>query len=134
MQTMLKGILEALRDCHGLNWALCDIRLPNIVVTRAGSWFIIDCEHATRLGDELPDLKLKPTTPFAEAWTDLWTVAQILDRLKEAIEFDDGLEEAHEVLKERTSTASAILKMDCFKDVKCLEGSCKVRTCMFQHS
>ena len=34
MQTMLKGILEALCDCHGRNWALCDIRLPYIIVTR----------------------------------------------------------------------------------------------------
>ena len=131
MQTMLKGILEALCECHSLNWALCDIRLPNIIVTRAGSWFIIDCEHATRLGDELPDLKLKPTAPFAEAWTDLWMVSQILKLLKKGIEFDDGLEAAHKALEERTSTASAILKMDCFKDVNCLEGSCKVHTCMF---
>lgn len=117
MQVALKCIFLALQGCHALQWAINDIRWPNIIFVadiHGGKWWLIDCEHAQKFDSVFPRIRTYAVNPghVCNASSDLALVAALFVEVQEIVQGSDDLIQLQSVLqssRQRSKTSAAKL-------------------------
>lgn len=106
-----RGPMHMQARCHRfykLN-CLCPVAPVVVLAAQPGHWFVIDCEHARRINDPLPQLNVRCAwAKKCSASTDLYMVGRLLQDLGRRFSLDDQLQTLQHLLLSKT---------DCF-DVK----------------
>jgi len=95
----LKCIFLALQGCHALQWAINDIRWPNIIFVadiHGGKWWLIDCEHAQKFDSVFPRIRTYAVNPghVCNASSDLALVAALFVEVQEIVQGSDDFDPA----------------------------------------
>ncbi len=115
MQVALKCIFLALQGCYALQWAINDIRWPNIIFVadiHGGKWWLIDCEHAQKFDSVFPRIRTYAVNPghVCNASSDLALVAALFVEVQEIVQGSDDLIQLQSVLqssRQRSKTSAA---------------------------
>lgn len=105
--TALKNVTECLLQLHLCGYVHCDVRWSNLVFLN-DSWYLIDCEYACKLTDNMalldrstkirPKYVLNPTSPWNPSF-DMYQVAILIDESKLNFQTNQSLISLYQLLK-----------------------------------
>lgn len=124
LQSMVKGVLEALAACHQNGWCINGLQLSNRVVLANNSWKIKDAEKARRSGSTFPEMRGQPKQSTCRPSTDLLILSQMRDTLATSVSFDKMLCTVHALLRQQKRSAEELLHSRGWPEVKCHGQNC----------